>query len=81
MTIRARQRFGTLVGRVGEVAELDRGLERVGLGDDGSSSLSASRESARRGCWPSSVSAPNSAVGWCSMAALPSSSATSRSAS
>ena len=33
MTIRARQRSGTLVGRVGEVAELDRGLERVGLGE------------------------------------------------
>lgn len=33
MMIRARQRSGTLVGRVGEVAELDRGLERVGLGE------------------------------------------------
>jgi hypothetical protein len=32
MTIRAQQRSGTLVGRVGELAELDRGLERVGLG-------------------------------------------------
>ncbi|MEA2214378.1 MAG: ATPase domain, partial [Solirubrobacteraceae bacterium] len=33
MTIRARQRSGTLVGRVGEVAELVRGLDRVGLGE------------------------------------------------
>ena len=31
--MRGRQRSGTLVGRVGEIAELDRGLDRVGLGE------------------------------------------------
>jgi ATP/maltotriose-dependent transcriptional regulator MalT len=33
VTMRGRQRSGTLIGRVGEVAELDRGLDRVGLGE------------------------------------------------
>jgi len=32
MRTRGRQRSGTLVGRGGEVAELDRGLDRVGRG-------------------------------------------------